>query len=251
MAIFDMSQPYQKVGNLDPYIDAPSIHAYKEGRCPETTGWGAGGTGVQQGIRYATTDFVCADARQCSTEMPWVTEFGYGTDASAGASAVTPEVQMKYTLRTFLDNISRGIPRTYVYQFADQGTDGYQSYGLVDASANPKPAYRALATLIGLLSCNTQMSVPSMQPIITADPSLVRSLSIKLGDGATFVALWQPYEWFGQTVAPPPINVTLLSKAYYYAITQFAADGTPSTTWFSGGGSIPVTDGVTIVELIP
>ena len=51
-----------------------------------------------------------------------VTEGGYATGVTPGRE-VTPEIQARYIARMLLLHFKAGIRRTFIYQFADSGTD--------------------------------------------------------------------------------------------------------------------------------
>ena len=60
----------------------------------------------------------------------------------------------KYVPRLYAEYFNRGIDRTYLYEFANQGpdtTDREQNFGLVRFDLSEKPAFTALKNLIDLV----------------------------------------------------------------------------------------------------
>ena len=77
--------------------------------------------------------------------MPIVSsEFGYPT------TAVTPQTQGDYLARSFLINLSQGIPISIAYDWMDDGTDTANpedNFGIVKTDYTPKPAYNEMELL--------------------------------------------------------------------------------------------------------
>jgi hypothetical protein len=87
-----------------------------------------------------------------NNQRPMVaTETGYYTGTSQ--YSVSELAQAKYVPRVFAEYFRHGIPKTFIYEFLDEGGDGEMehSFGLVRADLTPKPAYIALQSLIALL----------------------------------------------------------------------------------------------------
>ncbi len=80
----------------------------------------------------------------------WVTEIGWDTRGSqvSGGHAVDDATLARYLVRAYALLLSAGVERVYWYELRDE-KDG-PAMGLVrsDAARTPKPAYRALASLV-------------------------------------------------------------------------------------------------------
>ena len=71
-------------------------------------------------------------------------EFGYPT------TAVTPQTQGDYLARSFLINLSQGIPISIAYDWKDDGkdtTNPEDNFGIVKTDYTPKPAYNEMQLL--------------------------------------------------------------------------------------------------------
>ena len=173
-------------GALTGSVDLGNFHAYPRGSGSGygqsyDTVWSNGSappyTGMQGYTRndndpaiklnYANATFFPAYAPQPIME----TEVGYftGTDHLA----VSQNVLAKYVPRTFLEHFNFGIRRAFWYCLDDLSQDQSNSemnYGLVYFDATPKPAYKALQSLISLLTQGTfnrstrMWSSPSFTP---------------------------------------------------------------------------------------
>ena len=132
-----------------------------------------------------------------------VTETGYQNALSSGSYAVTEATAADYTLRTLLDALRLGIPRTYLYELLDEQPesgllDPEQHYGLVRADGTVKPAYTAVQNLLTDLAQGPPANVgPSAPAPATFDVtmqgggSLLRSMVVTDPNGAgQTVALW-------------------------------------------------------------
>lgn len=80
------------------------------------------------------------------------TETGYSTFAGGSSEAT----QAKYVPRLFAEYFRLGIKRAYLYEIIDLrpdpgGKERDSHFGLLRADATPKPAYRALKSLLDLL----------------------------------------------------------------------------------------------------
>ena len=83
----------------------------------------------------------------------WVTEVGFQT--STNENGVSEEEQGGMLARTYLTLFSEGVDLVINYDFADDGkdlSDGEQCFGVLRHDLSPKPAWRALATMAGLLA---------------------------------------------------------------------------------------------------
>lgn len=108
------------------------------------------------GDRAATKrgyDYVRASLRsvKAGRKPVWLTEIGAASDP-AGARAETwrgSEGQARYVRELVPYALGLGIAKVFVFQLHDNPkTRGFESYGLLDGSLQPKPAYEAYRQLI-------------------------------------------------------------------------------------------------------
>lgn len=175
------------VGDLSKYADFGNIRDYFSGFNPGTNGYGA----ADSFGTFGSLNFGIAIARQESGAKPIVaTEAGY-QDGTGYPDDVPPAVKARYTQRTLLEGWNAGLARMYLYELLDEGADGSSnSFGLLDKSANPKPAYTALKNLIGALADPGASFVPApLQVGISADYSVHHTL-LEKRDGTYVLAVW-------------------------------------------------------------
>jgi len=132
---------FQQLGSLSEHLDYGDMHSYP-GANPPTYG----------------LDEWLVTVRAVSGMKPLVvTETGYNTGTKPGHKGqpgVSEMAASKYLPRLFLEYFNRGIHRTFMYEFLDEGADPKQSenfYGLVRHDGTLKPSYIVLKRLIALL----------------------------------------------------------------------------------------------------
>jgi hypothetical protein len=130
------------------------------------------------------------------------TETGYST-WRLGQSEV---VQGWYTVRTVLEFLRLGIPRTYLYELVDQfadpdGSDDQAHYGLLRHDLTPKPAFVALRTLLKVAGDAVPRSDAALaraglsyrvvaRPPSGYDAAQVHQVAFLRRDGRVVIALW-------------------------------------------------------------
>jgi hypothetical protein len=207
----------ETLGNIGAWADHGNIHAY------QGTGWpgepmpGSVGTPLQ---RYIDKGLVNVPGKsQYDTEFGWHT--GAGGRWGYWFPPTTLEGQQKYTIRTLLNNLDRGIVRSYPHVLVDQQDDrgdgsdsfnpsadpqsiyGYSEYnfGLMFWS-NPtggatrfpeKPAYTALKNLNNLLDDRAAGSFTpqSIDINFTNTDANTRTMVFQKSNGKYYVAIWQ------------------------------------------------------------
>ena len=133
-------------GLLD-LVDAFSVHPYRSGLAPETV--------VGD---YATVHSLMQTYGVVKKTLPIVSsEWGYST-GQGWATVATAQLQGDYLARSFLVNMSQGIPLSLWYEWRNEGSDptNYQdNFGMVDANLVPKPAYNEMKLLTSSLKGET------------------------------------------------------------------------------------------------
>jgi hypothetical protein len=174
----------------------------------------------------------------------WATETGYFNRSSTDTRRVPESVSAKYIPRAFTEFFNRGIGRTYLYEFADQGastTAREENFGLVRFDMTEKPAYLAVKNLITLVK---EPNVPkTFTPAAldyslslnggTGDLSNVHHTLLQKSDGAFYLLLWQElggYDRPSQTIINnPPLAVTLSLGSSMNATTYLPGTSTDPT----------------------
>ena len=133
-----------------------------------------------------------------------ITESGYhnALNDHHDQPPVSERAAAKYIPRLFLENFTRGIPRTYLYEFLDEAADPGLSdnqlhWGLVRADGTEKPAYLSIKRLIAEVS-DTAEPVHLQQlawSIAPADESIHHLLLQKL-NGDFDLILWREVSSF-------------------------------------------------------
>lgn len=243
---------YVSVGSLTSMLSDGNIHSYLAGRNPGTAGWG----GTDTYGTYACLSYDLALGNVESGGKPVVvTETGY-QDQSGAQNRVPAGVKSRYTLRTVLENWNAGIPRTYLYELLDEGG---QSYGLLDGAANPKPAYTALKTLIGLLADpGGAFSTSSLTYEVDAVSS-VHHMLLQKRDGSYRLLLWEevpawnPATNTALTVTPQNVVLTFASAPSAISAVSIDDDGNANPVTLSGspaaGEIFQVDDHVTVMTV--
>lgn len=236
------------LGNMSRYVDVGNIHDYFSNFNPGTAGWGDNG--------YGSIPYNLALAARVSGSKPvWATETGYNND-SRSSSFVDETVASTYIPRLLLEHWNAGITRTYLYELATSSTD--QDYGLLRMDGSQKPAFKAVANLLNLLSDKGSAFTPSqLDYTIQGAPATVHKLLLQKRDGTFYLALWNevpvydPYKHIPIAVAPQA--VTLHSSHALGAVStyQWTATGDVATASLAGGTDLPlvVTDKILLVKM--
>jgi hypothetical protein len=167
-------------GAIASYIDYSSGHVYFGNHNPESTGWGGDiGFGVYGALM---TDI--QSAQSVAPGKPYVTtETGY-TDSSDDPAHLDPAVKSAYLLRDLFEHRLRGARYTYIYELARE----HGSWGIMDETLTPLPAYAAIQNTISILADPGRAMLPHRLRYTLAAPSDVQSLLL---DGSYWLVLWQ------------------------------------------------------------
>jgi hypothetical protein len=183
--------PYMKLGDQSANIDFVNLHQYYGIFNPGTTGYGGAGAPPCDTLRYGSLAYgTCNAATTSPTKPVMITESGYGTDAVVDRT-VTPEVQMKYVPRLLLLHMKAGIRRTYIYQFADYGNDGFGAFGLLAKDGAEKPAYRELSHLLNEMNDRGPSGPPvSLSLSLNGQTQDLVSAVFQKSDGSYRLVAW-------------------------------------------------------------
>lgn len=190
------------------------------------------------------------------------TESGYHTAMSwtADHPPVSEAAMARYVPRLFAEYYQAGIPRSWLYEFIDQGTDQThreQHFGLLRANGSEKPAYVALKNLITVLKDPGPHFTPGpLSYGLTGQTTNVRHLLLQKRDGRFYLVLWQGVSSYNLSTQQ---NVTVSSQAVTVQLSAAARQArlfTPLTTqnavWQAANVSsiaVSVPDTPVIVEI--
>ena len=155
-------------------VDAVSVHPYRSS-APETAMGDYATIGsLMQTYGHKTVPIVSS-------------EWGYSTGAvGASYTPVSTQLQGDYLARSFLVNLSQGIPLSIWYDWKNDGTDSTayeQNFGTVTADLVPKPAYNEMHLLTASLKGETFSRK-------LGDDNSADWLLVFTGGGHTTLAAW-------------------------------------------------------------
>jgi hypothetical protein len=259
----------QELGDLSGAVDAGNWHPYPGGHCPTC------------GDPYGTNiDDLAPRYRAPSGSKPMIaTETGYHNalrNTDNGHRPVDEATAAVYLPRLLLEYFNRGFHRTYLYELIDSRPDPGLAdrdahFGLLRNDGSEKPAYRAVRSLLGLLSDPGPTFSPGALPytVSGASPSVHRTL-LQKRDGTFLLALWhEAPTWDTGARANAPddrkarrrllhaeqrVRVQLAAPVAGATVHALGADGTMTSApapVVAGGVDVAVTDRVTVLELRP
>ncbi len=248
------------LGDLSAVTTSGGLHSYPGAAAPEVSRVLADADVLRRTVSGPTAPVV-------------VTETGYhGALASTGG--VPDQVAATYLPRLLLGDFAAGLPRTYVYELADEGSvvdgahvpetglvDPEAHFGLLDVALEPKPAAQTLSTLMSLLA-GPDPAAPAADPgglaySLSGGPTDLRQVLLQRADGTFVVALWRAAPVYDakakQQVAVPavPVRLDLGRAAAELAAYDLASGTQPVTTARGAGLALTVGAGVTLVRVRP
>jgi hypothetical protein len=186
------------------------------------------------------------------------TETGYNTMVQPGGSGVSEEAAAIYIPRLLLNNFAAGIRRTFLYQLLDAGRDPAEwehHWGLVRDDDTPKPAFHAIAGLLGALRDEPGSAAEApVRVALRNAPQDARLLEFQKTDGSTVAAIWRSVRcWDPERAAAIPAEAQTIIAAPDRRVSHAAImtlNGKPEWTELaaaSDGIAVPV--GATVVLL--
>jgi hypothetical protein len=252
--------PYGALGDLSSYFDLGNTHAYYSSREPGTVGWGRPGAVPCERWKYGAIGYNVCNAQRVSGSKPVMsTETGWLTNVDSTV-AVPEDLHGKYLVRMLLSHFSLGIPRTYIYQLMDSGTDGFNSSGLVTATGQERAAFKEIRALIELLRGGQNIEYPRVVPLaLSGDVADVHKIALEKSADKTYAMLWiekpgmDPITRQRLVIDPRALTMRVGKPYRIVSIRTFDDTGElkPAEAKATGRGDYPLTltDGVTIVEL--
>ncbi|MFZ2021347.1 MAG: hypothetical protein WAV06_06380 [Terracidiphilus sp.] len=173
-------------------------------------------------------------ARQAFGDKPIViTESGYhnALNDHSDQPAVSEGAAAKYVPRLFLEDFSRGIVRTYLYELLDEAPDpGLRSnqmhWGLIRADGAEKPAFVATKRLINELNDTKEPASPvQLAWSLSRASPVVHHLLLQKSGGELDLVLWQEvssYDFKNQReIVNPPVQALLTLGSRARAVKLF------------------------------
>lgn len=225
------------VGNLARYIDAGNLHPYPAGRMPSDV--------FPSQLEWART--------VSGTKRIVVTESGYhnALNDHSDQPAVSEDAAAKYIPRLLLENFSKGIERTYLYELFDEASDPSLSnnqlhWGLVRADGSDKPAFLAVKRLINILaSTGAPAHFDTLEWSIDSTAPQIHHLLLQKANGELDLVFWQEvtsYDIRGQRdiVVPPIVTVLTLDRRVRSATLYQPSIAAKPTGVYSDTRTIPL-----------
>ncbi len=239
------------LGNVSAMASAGNLHGYFGGYNP--------GNSVNDPAFYLNQM-----QAESSSKPVWVTETGYFAQPGpfAGSYGVDLATQAVYIPRTLLEYFNAGAARTYLYELADDLEAGQNPadyhWGLLDSSGKPKPAFNAVANLIGTLTDSGASFTPANLAFnLEGANSTVHHILFQKSDGTFYLAVWieaASYDFVKQqdlTVPTQQVNLQLNASLASVKSIQWDATGAATTSSLAPSQSIPLTlsDKLQIIQL--
>lgn len=171
-----------KLGNLSSYLYYGNLHPYPAGQTPSV-------------IFPQQTQLAGA---VCGAKPIMVTETGYhnALNDHSDQPGISETAAAKYIPRLYLQNFSRGIIRTYLYELLDESpdprlTNEQQHWGLVRADGSQKPAFTALKNLIADVNGSSEPEhLETLAWQLSSTPSTVQHVLLQDASYNFYLILW-------------------------------------------------------------
>ncbi len=187
------------LGSMEPWMDYANLHSYPGDSIPSAF--------IARNIALF--------APENGSKPRRLTETGYPT-APNSQFWVAEAVTGKYVPRLYLEYWNAGFSRNFVYQLADEGSqgNGINGWGLLHSNGSPKPGYTALANFIGVLNDNGGEFEPgSLSYSIGGVPSTVHRALFQKSNGHYLLVLWNEVASFNRhshvLLNPAAVRTTL------------------------------------------
>jgi hypothetical protein len=256
------------VGNLSAFMDFGNWHPYPGGECP--------GCSTVYG---QTVEALLSRFRAPSGTRPMIaTETGYhnAVNATSGQRAVSERAAGRYMPRLLLEQFNRGFVRSYLYELIDEASDPGRDdpdddFGLLRSDGSEKPAYRAVQSVLGLLSDRGAAFSPGVLAYtLSGQTDRVHHTLLQKRDGRFYLLLWQERSSYDtgaranalddvdargdRSVAGQTVRLTVatpISAVRVHRLDDAGALTSAAATLTQGALDLSVTDRVTAVELDP
>jgi hypothetical protein len=249
----------QQLSDLSGVADYGNMHNYFAGYNPGTAGWGR----LHHGARYGSLRYNLAAARINSAQHPILsTETGYCT-LPATKNAVLPGIAARYIPRLYLEQWIQHVPRTYLYEFIDEGRAGCDGHlGLLTHTFGEKPGFAAVRSLMrDLGGSRMERQMPERLGFLLAggSPSVHHLLVEKSGSALQLMVWnetpsWEPNNGTGRPIMikPQMLHLALAPGWRVVAVRNFTDQGTIAGEQASSSermSTFSVADRVTVIDI--
>jgi len=250
--------PHLLLGDRSEDLDLGNLHKYYRAFPPSTSGYGRPGRPPCEAFRYGALPYAMCQVRRISANKPIIcTEAGYPTKGTS-ARAVTPKIQARYLARMLMLHLKAGIPRTFIYQMADHGTDEGASMGLLDADGTEKPAWRLLRALLHEFDDGpTSSAPPSLDVTLSGQLENLETMLFAKRDGSYRLVLWletpsyDPETGRELAVAPQEVLLTLPREFQIRSAMTFDESGAASRRRLAGSARrLNIDDSLSVVDIV-
>jgi hypothetical protein len=245
---------YPDLGSVSSFINDANLHAYWGGRNPETGGWGPPDA---QNNYYGSLPYDFDELNIDSPGKPVVmTETGYVVNNSPSINVIPESVEAVYEPRLLLHAWNMGIRRTYIYELMDDPSSP-AGIGLLRTDLSPRPAYTALASLMGLVSDGPGAFSPQVLHYwLDGASASIETTLLQKQDGSFWLALWEPSSIFDVNAVTPlqvassTVTLSVANGMLIQNIWSFDATGNASVVSpGAASASVSVNAAVTLVEI--
>lgn len=195
-----------RVGSIGDCIDAGNLHPYPSAKMPSII--------FPEQMDLATSI--------SGNKAVVFTESGYhnALNDHSDQPPISESAAAKYIPRLFLETFSRGIPRTYLYEFMDETPDPELTHfqlhwGLIRSDGSEKPAFVALKNLMTELSDKAQpASLEELKWSLTRTNAQTHHLLLEKSSGEFDLVLWQEVNSYDLSrqmdIANEPLGTVLI-----------------------------------------
>lgn len=188
--VFSQESAYSAIGDLSAFVDYVPMNNYYSGRNPGTLGWGSNG--------YGSIAWNVRTAKKYAPSKPvMTTETGYHNtlNTTNGHKGVPEAVAAKYMPRLYLEQYNYGVRRTFQYEFINvfnEPNSLFRNFGLLRHDGSEKPAFTALANLIGLLEDQGSKFTPqALDYALGGNTTNLHHTLLQKSDKKFYLILWQ------------------------------------------------------------
>ena len=245
---------FEAVGNLDEYNDHPNLHVYQK-YWPDYDD-------LDQSVGSGLTSYLNFQVQYQSPSRKATHMTENGRHNSLPQGGYSEQAAGKYISRALAEFFRRGIQRTCIYEFVDEGFEGAEAnYGIVRFNLTDKPALKIIKSLIQLLNDRgSQFETDSFNYAFDGNISNIRHMIFQKRNQDFFIMVWLAVaSWNSHTqtdLNPPPQQVilTLLEdyKGSNATIYSFDNNGDLHTSTVPINNfqiQLNITDTITLIQL--
>jgi hypothetical protein len=238
------------VGDISDRIDYGNLHPYPAAKMPSAV--------------FPEQPSLAAEVS--GSKKLFITESGYhnALNDHRDQPAVSEASAAKYIPRLFLEDFSRGIPRTYLYELMDEAPDpeltNFQMHwGLIRSDGLEKPAFTSVKNLISELTDSVEPEhLQQLTYSLSAQNAQIHHLLLQRSDGDFFIIFWQEvqsYDYEKQqeiTVSSRTITLTLAHSVQTLTTYEPTTQARPLQVYTNATSvSLEIPDHPLVVKITP